>query len=369
MSPQHGASTTDTEGNSRGHSACQAIPQPLDSSSAHTGVEGSLSRPHGLQGCHPRSTARTSPPSKVNTLCGVSTVHAHDHRSHAPPSARSATAPSMSHRHASIVVRAQNHCCCLASRGGGERGATEATQPPRLPTRPPKLHPSCRLHQSAATEHDRLTNNQPNGLPGSPHTLHPPRRFAIQLPPSAIVVSTSHCNQRGRWRKGEQPRPNGGLRGCQATSATPCATAGLSTHRRPPPPNPAAVPPNPAALHHLSVGSNLLAMPGATSPPRVASPLMGTSPNRIYRLAAQPAPSDLLPAAQHKKNSPPGRRCKHRAVRGEPCCHLPCSPLGSAEGAAPMAAWQRGRKRQQRREGVGVASQMTRGLYESLINV
>jgi hypothetical protein len=159
MSPQHGASTTDTEGNSRGHSACQAIPQPLDSSSAHTGVEGSLSRPHGLQGCHPRSTARTSPPSKVNTLCGVSTVHAHDHRSHAPPSARSATAPSLSRRHASIVVRAQNHCCCLASRGGGERGATEATQPPRLPTRPPKLHPSCRLHQSAATEHDRLTNH------------------------------------------------------------------------------------------------------------------------------------------------------------------------------------------------------------------
>jgi hypothetical protein len=132
--------------------------------------------------------------------------------------------------------------------------------------------------------------------------------FAIQLPPSAIVVSTSHCNRRGRWRKGEQPRPNGGLRGCQATrqatSATPCAAAGLSTHRRPPPPNPAAVPPNPAALHCLSVGSNLLAMPGAASPPHVASPLMGTSPNRIYRLAAQLAPSDLLPAAQHKKNSP-----------------------------------------------------------------
>jgi hypothetical protein len=47
---------------------------------------------------------------------------------------------------------------CCEERGEG--GAAEATQPPRLPTQPPKLHPSRCHHQLAATERDRRIDHR-----------------------------------------------------------------------------------------------------------------------------------------------------------------------------------------------------------------
>jgi hypothetical protein len=88
-----------------------------------------------------------------------------------------------------------------------------------------------------------------------------------------------------------------------------------SVHRLPLPSSPAAEPLDPASLCHPPAGSSLV-LPGATSPPRDASPPKRTDSNRIYRPAARPAPSDLRPAAQHKKTRPERRR-ESRTARGE----------------------------------------------------
>jgi hypothetical protein len=207
-----GASTTNAEGTHRGHQACQAVPRPLDSLPAHTGVERKLPRSHGLQGYYPRSTARTSPPSKVYTRCTVSAVHAHIRRSRAPPSACAATVAGPP-----LPDPATTSPGPVALHRKEGRGAAEAPRPPKLPTRPPALHPSRRLHQPVATEHDHRINHHrirkgdggrgsSRGLTAFQAALTRSTRhaaFSVQLPPSTTDVLTSRCNRKGRRRKGE----------------------------------------------------------------------------------------------------------------------------------------------------------------------
>jgi hypothetical protein len=144
---------------------------------------------------------------------------------------------------------------------------------------------------------------RPNGLPGCPHTLHPPRRLHHPADDQPLQP------EGGDGGRGSSRGQTGGLLGYHPThhaaSTTPCAATGPSARRRPPPPNVAAVSPDSASLCRPPAGSGLLALPGAASPPCIISPSMGTSPNQIYRPATRLALSDLYPAAQHEKNSPP----------------------------------------------------------------
>jgi hypothetical protein len=167
MATHLGASTTNAEGTHRGHQACQVVPRPLDSLPTHTGVERKLPRSHGLQGCYPRSTARTSPPSKVYTRCTDSTVHGHIRRSHAPPSACTATVAGLPLPDPTTIARSNR----LAPQGGRGKGG----QP------------------------------RPLSLPGCPHGLPRSACHAAstnQLPPSAITASTT-------TRSGRETREEG----------------------------------------------------------------------------------------------------------------------------------------------------------------
>jgi hypothetical protein len=159
MATHLGASTTNAEGTHRGHQACQAVPRPLDSLPTHTGVERKLSRSHGLQGCYPRSTARTSPPSKVYTRCTDSAVHGH------------IDAPALHHLRAQPPLR---DCRCQ--------------------TRPPSPGPTALRHEEGG---GRGSSRGPSASCATCRAAS-----TNQLPPSAITASTTAGSGRETGEEG-----------------------------------------------------------------------------------------------------------------------------------------------------------------------
>jgi hypothetical protein len=240
MATHLGASTTNAEGTHRGHQACQAVPRPLDSLPTHTGVERKLPRSHGLQGCYPRSTARTSPPSKV-------------YRAAPSPSFTDISdAPALHHLCAQPPLRGC-HCrtrppspgpTALSHEEGGGRGSsrgpsasqaahTASHAPPVAPPPPSSCHRARSPHQPPPDPEGRRGKREqpwPNGLPGCPHTLHPPRRLHRPAATEDDRCVDQPLQPEGETEEGEQPRPTGGLPGCCPTrhtaTATPCAAVG-----------------------------------------------------------------------------------------------------------------------------------------------
>jgi hypothetical protein len=166
--------------------------------------------------------------------------------------------------------------------------------PPVVPPPPTSYHrvrPSHRPPPDPEGKWGKREYSRSNGLPGCPHTLHPPRR----LRHLASTERNHHADQPLQLKGGDRGRGSsrgqtGDLLGCHPThhaaSATPCIAAGPSARRHPPPLNLVAVPPNPASLGHPLAGSGLLVLPGSASPPCVDTLLMGMSPNRICRPVA-----------------------------------------------------------------------------------
>jgi hypothetical protein len=312
MATHLGASTTNVEGTHRGHQACQVVPRPLDSLPTHTGVERKLPRSHGLQGCYPRSIARTSPPSKVCTCCTVSVVHGHIRRSRAPPSACTATVVGLPLPDPTTIARSNR----LAPRGGRGKGE------------------HC-LHQLAATERDQRINHhrirKGDGGRGSSRgltTFHAAltrstrhAAFTVQVPSRATDVLTSRCNRRERQRKGEQPRPTGGLPDC-CSPATPPPHVQPSGER--------AQTPTTVESGCRAARSSLLALPtGRIQLPRAARCRLTAEEDEPQSDLQARCPTGAVrppPRSPTQKNTPrtPTRE-PHRKRRGEPHRHLPCS--------------------------------------------
>jgi hypothetical protein len=366
MATHLGASTTNAEGTHRGHQACQAVPRPLDSLPTHTGVERKLPRSHGLQGCYPRSTARTSLPSKVYRAAP------------SPPFTDIFDAPALHHLRAQPPLR---DCCCRTrppspgptalrhEEGGGRgssRGSSASHAPLVVPPPPTSCHRARSPHQPPPDPEGRRGKREqprPNGLPGCPHTLHPPRRLRRPAATEGDRRADQPLQPEGETEEGGAVEANGGpprlLSHPPRRHRHPTCSRRASAHRRPLPSSPAAEPPDPASLRRPPAGSSLLALPGAASPPHGSSPPKRTSPNRIYRPAARPAPSDLCPT---RKNTPP-----NAVASAAPQEERGASPPPSLLAPAPTAARRRGRERRWRREGVGVtsrvASQTTQGPF------
>jgi hypothetical protein len=236
------------------------------------------------------------------------------------------------HRCGTAVAGPDHHCQVqlpCATRREGEGGAAEAPRPPRLPTRPPALHPSRRLHQPAATERDHRINHHrirkgdggrgsSRGLTAFQAALTRSTRhaaFAVQLPPRATDVLTSRCNRRGRRRKGEQPRPTGGLPGC-CLPATP-----------PPPPH--VQPPGERAQTPTAVESDcratrsglLAPLTGRIQPPRAARRRLTAEedePQPGLQARCPPGAVQPPPHSPTRKNTPPdaGARAAPQEERG-----------------------------------------------------
>jgi hypothetical protein len=155
-----------------------------------------------------------------------------------PPFTDISDAPTLHHLHAQPPLQ---DCRCrtrppslgptaLRHKEGGGRGGSQgpsASQAAHTASRAPPVTPppptSC--HRARSPHQPPLTAFQAALTRSTRHAA-----FTIQLPPRATDVLTSCCNWRGRQRKGEQPRPTGGLPGCcptrHATTATPRAAVG-----------------------------------------------------------------------------------------------------------------------------------------------
>jgi hypothetical protein len=344
MATHLGDSTTNAEGTHRGHQACQAVPRPLDSLPAHTGVERKLPRSHGLQGYYPCSTACTSPPSKVYTRCIVSAVHVHIRCSRAPPYACAATVvgPSLPDPATAslgpVALRREEGGGRGSSRGPSASQAAHVAShaPPVAPPPPTRCHRVRSSHQPPLDLEGRQGKREqprPNGLLGCPHTLHPPRRLHHPAATEGDRRADQPLQPKGETEEGGAVEAHRGpprlLSHLPRHHRHPTCSRQASARKCPPLPSLAAKPSDPASLRRPPAGSSLLTLPGAASPPRHTSPPKRTSPNRIYRPAARPTSSDLRPAAQHKKTCPRTlARVPHHKRRGEPHHHLPCSPHG-----------------------------------------
>jgi hypothetical protein len=178
--------TTEGEGNDRDLKACQAIPPILEEV-----VVGLLwRRSLELLPLTPRGTVEATRPARLSPNHWICCQHTPEWRggcrghmaskatTHAPPPAHHlhlrrlhhsrtcwsllcSTTCAASHR-TTAESPCRYHCTCLeapfppcTTRREGGGGAAEATWPPRLPTRPPKLHLSHRLHQLADTKCNR----------------------------------------------------------------------------------------------------------------------------------------------------------------------------------------------------------------------
>jgi hypothetical protein len=201
----------------------------------------------------------------------------------------------------------------LRRKEGGGRGssrgpsASQASHaPPVTPPPPPtSCHRTRSPHQPPPDPEGRRgkrEQSRPNGLLGCPHTLHPPR---LLRRPAAIKCdrrADQPLQPKGETEEGGATEANGGpprlLSHPPRRHRYPTCSRQASARRFSLPPSPATEPPDPASLRRPPAGSSLLVLPGAASPPK------RTSPNRIYRPATRPAPSDLRPAAQHEKTRP-----------------------------------------------------------------
>jgi hypothetical protein len=184
-------------------------------------------------------------------------------------------------------------------------------------------------------------------------------------------VLTSHCNRRGRRRKGEQPRPTGGLPGC-------CPPATPPPHVQPP--GERAQTPTAVESGCIATRSGLLApATGRNQPPRAARHRLTAEEDEPQPDLQARCPTGAVrpsPRSPTRKKHAPGRRRESRTTRGEEslAATFLARPSGCAEGPAPAAARRRGRERRWRREGVGVASrvasQTTRGpLLSQLLTI